>query len=292
MEPIIVHAPAKVNLYLGVNPEIVDGRHTLETIYHSLCFGDTVTIEKADEFEFLMTPDLAVPMEENLAYIAAIAMQRYFERQMNVRITVEKRIPESAGLGGGSSDASAVIVGLCKYWGFDKLDPLVQHIASLLGSDMVSFLYDGPTLMGGYGDQHIKTFAPLDLPLILVKPEKGVSTAKAYRAFDATPSPSPRMPMNLLVAGLEEGDAELAVSHFANNLEDAAVTLVPEIADIIAWLNGQAGTHMPRVAGSGSCCFAVCDSDAEASQIAEAARNRGWWAEATCFASKGAHVVD
>ena len=292
LKPIVVHAPAKVNLYLGINPEIVDGRHTLDTIYHPLCFGDTVTIEQAKEFEFVMEPDYGVSNDNNLAYVAAIAMQRYFERQMRVRITVEKRIPEQAGLGGGSSDAAAVIAGLCKYWGFNKLDPLVQYIASILGSDTVGFLYDGPTHMTSFGEKHVETFEPLDLPLVLVKPNKGVSTAEAYRVFDSLPSPSPRMPLDLLVAGLRQNDAELAVSHFANNLEDASITLVPEIADIIAWLHGQSGTHMPRMAGSGSCCFAVCDSDKEAQQIAEAARGRGWWAEATCFSDKGAHVID
>ncbi len=137
----------------------------------------------------------------------------------------------------------------------------------------------------------MRTFKPLGLPLVLVKPQKGVSTAEAYRVFDALPAPSPRMPMDRLVAALDEGDAELAVSLFANNLEDASITLAPEIGIIIDWLNDQDGTSMARLCGSGSCSFAVCDSDEDARRIAEAARVHGRLAEATRFADQGAHVI-
>lgn len=283
-----VLAPAKVNLYLGVEknkgkkPNVSGDFHYLKTIIHPLDFGDEVTIIKANSFEFVMqgseAPD-QLSKEDNLAYKAALLFAEHFDISLGCKIIIEKHIPAQAGLGGGSSDAAAVLYGLNKFFDLKiETDELIA-LAKDLGSDVCAFLYQKPVLMGNFGDEFIESFNPLRSPVLLLKPAAGVSTADAYKGFDEFPDLV--FPIDLMLIGMRTNDAEIVGTHVANNLELTAVDLVPDIAKAQAWLSDQAGACVAHITGSGSCVFAMFDTEAEAQQAYKAAQSQPFWSQLT-----------
>ncbi len=134
-----------------------------------------------------------------------------------------------------------------------------------------------------------QTFPALEgLPVVLVRPDAGVSTAAAYREFDADPvvpaSPAP------MLAALRDGDAMAVAAALYNNLEGAATRLVPDILRVKSWLQRQPGAVAAQVTGSGSCVFAICETHAAARAIAARAQDeQDWWSFATFTVGKRAH---
>jgi 4-diphosphocytidyl-2-C-methyl-D-erythritol kinase len=109
MSELVAIAPAKVNLYLGVGSLRQDGYHEVTTVMHALELADVLRIRSADELTVTSDRDLGIPMHENLAFRAARAFSATFEVDVLVDIAIEKHVPAGAGLGGGSSDAAAVL---------------------------------------------------------------------------------------------------------------------------------------------------------------------------------------
>ena len=131
-------------------------------------------------------------------------------------------------------------------------------------------------MLGGVGDVLERTFPHVSMEIALVKPEVGVSTVEAYRAFDEHPV-EPADPSDL-AAALDAGDIPAIAAHLANNLAPAAIELAPEVGECLAWLRAQDGVLGAQVTGSGSCSFAICATASDAERIAAASP---WWARAT-----------
>lgn len=275
-----VSAPAKVNLYLGVSPEVKRGKHRVSTVMVGLSLHDTVTLREAKEPSLTCMPAAPCPQEKNLAWRAAEALAEAFKRRLKVAITLDKRIPSEAGLGGGSSDAAAVIRGLCSLWGKDPLGPEAQEVACSLGADVPFFLTGGePLLLSGYGDVPERPLQCPSLPVVLVRaPGPGVSTKECYRVFDEEPQAA--APLEPLLAALEAGDAPAIVAATANNLTGAAEQCNPTVGETIAWVNERPRVARALLCGSGSCVAGFCDTDEKAETVARAAQAQGWWAEA------------
>lgn len=302
-----VLSPAKLNLFLGVEPNCDDkGMHKLSTILHCVELADTVVLSY-EEGEAAQGENTAAAIscechptieglapQDNLAYKAAQAMYACFGKSGKISISILKQIPAQAGLGGGSSNAAATIKGLAHLWGLDEQDAAIKQslheIAASLGADVPFFLCDKPAYMGGVGEQHLESFEPLEGCVLIVKPQGGVSTREAYQRFDERPDKI--MPNELILIGMREGDTELVASHVANNLELAVASLLPQISHVQAWLGAQRGSNNPHVSGSGSAVFAIFDSDEEASEAAEIAEKRGWWVAKTQLSGHGVMVVD
>mgnify|MGYP005769927803 CR=1 FL=1 len=187
---LLVTAPAKINLYLGVHPE-KDGRgyHRVDSVMTAIDLTDTLAIAPAEHLMVRTVPEADFPMEENTAYRAAVAMGEAFDREPAFAILIDKHIPVKSGLGGASSDAAAVIMGICRYWGVDPTDPRIDRVARSVGADVPFFLYGPPAYFSGAGDVMDEIFRPLTgTPVALVKPlSDGVSTREAYERFDAAP---------------------------------------------------------------------------------------------------------
>ncbi|TLM70310.1 MAG: 4-(cytidine 5'-diphospho)-2-C-methyl-D-erythritol kinase, partial [Actinobacteria bacterium] len=229
-DTIVVAAPAKVNLYLAVGAAGTDGYHDVTTVLAALEFGDEVTIAQADALSLVCTPDVGVAAEDNLAYRAAVAFAATCGREPSVALRVTKRVPAGAGLGGGSSDAAAVLRGLASLWGVDGDDTRLRETAVTLGAD-VPFFLDAPcALMGGRGDVLLRGIDAPQLDLVVVWPGEPVPTAAAYRAFDAAPAPVQPSP-DALLAALESGDRTGVAAHLHNAMTSASAGLVPVIAD-------------------------------------------------------------
>ncbi|MDJ1121605.1 4-(cytidine 5'-diphospho)-2-C-methyl-D-erythritol kinase [Olsenella sp. YH-ols2217] len=277
---IRVTAPAKVNLYLGVSPRTERGKHLATSLMAGLSLHDTVTIQETKEPSLTCTPDAPCPQAQNLAWRAAEAMAETFRRRLKVSIVLDKRIPSEAGLGGGSSDAAAVIRGLCTLWGKDPLGPDAQEVARSLGADVPFFLTGGETLLlGGYGDVPERSFECPELAMALVRaPGPGAPTKECYRAFDEEPRQA--APLEPLVSALEALDAPAVIAATANNLTEAAERCCPAVGEAFAWLATQPRVVKPLLCGSGSCVAALCACDEDAAAVAAAARSQGWWSEA------------
>ncbi len=305
---IKVIAPAKVNLHLGIGALLDDGYHAATSVLHAITLHDTLTMRFADAEPGSGLSVVArcqgvagvdapeVESEDNIAHKAVEALARAVGREADEAVTIDiaKSIPHAAGLGGGSSDAAAALVGAARAWGIDPHSDQVVNVAASLGADVPFFLYGGCVCMTGRGDAFDHELEPMRKPLVLVRPDDGVSTAAAYKAFDEHGTP-------------EASDAAAAVHKakgatdvvLSNNLALASEQVLPELTRVREWLCGQAGVERgadgrPEVllSGSGSASFAVCESMDAAYAIVSAAKLQGWWARSCSFAPIGASVLD
>ena len=288
-QPVVrVRAWAKVNLHLGVHTQRdAEGYHRVDSVMAAISLADDVIVTHSDALEVSMEPAVAVEPQLNSAYRAAALMGEALGRVPRVAIHVRKRIPMRAGLGGPSTDAAAVICALCRLWEIDVHDERVLGVARSIGADVPFFLYGPVGYLGCRGDVMEEEFEPLPpLPVVLVKPEgAGVAALAAYQRFDERPV-KPREP-DAMRSALRAGDADAVLAHIANNLAPAACDLAPEICAALGWLREQSGVRVAEVSGSGSCSFAVCESDERARMLAVAARQQGWWSYAAHMEKTG-----
>lgn len=279
---LILTAPAKINLYLGVHTERdTRGYHNVDSLMAAVGLADTVTVTPAQALTVQTVPASDFPMQKNTAYRAAVAMADHFGREANVCVTIEKRIPLCAGLGGPSTDAAAVIVALAELWGIDRTDPALDEIARGIGADVPFFLHASPAFYVGGGDVLATEYPALPVtPVVLVKPrEARVSTIEAYRRFDEAPV-SATAP-GAIASALSVSDAKMAYSLIHNNLGVISALMEPQIQAVLDWLRAQEGTVAVDVCGSGACSFAICDTAATAERLVDAAQQNGWWSCAT-----------
>ena len=279
---LTLSAPAKINLYLGVHTERDDrGYHKVDSLMAAVGLADTVTVAPAQELTVQTVPASDFPMQKNTAYRAAVAMAEHYGREADVCVTIEKRIPLCAGLGGPSTDAAAVIAALAELWGIDRTDPALDDIARSIGADVPFFLHASPAFYVGGGDVLATEYPALPAtPVVLVKPrDASVSTIEAYRRFDEASVPADKP--GAIASALRAGDAETAYALIHNNLGVISAQMEPQIKTVLDWLRAQNGAVAVNVCGSGACSFALCDTTATAANLAAAAQQNGWWACAT-----------
>ncbi len=280
-------AHAKVNLVLSVTPGAdACGYHEVRTVMCALALHDEVEIAELAAGEgtlFSCEPDplpVGADPSQNLALRAALAMAEAYGKPLDVRIALNKKVPSQAGLGGGSSDAAAVIRGLARLWGCSADDSQMVSVARSLGTDVAFFLHEVPSYLDGRGDVLREAYAPFCAPVVLVKPDAGVSTGVCYRLLDEMATPAPDA--EPMLRALRLGDASQVLSHVANNMEPAALQLAPALVEVFSFLRqAESVAAGPLLCGSGSCVCAFVDKSADAQRIAAQACEHGWWACAT-----------
>ncbi len=289
---LLISAPAKINLYLGVHDQKDErGYHRVDSVMTAIDLSDVIAIAPADHLSVNTVPPADFPQEQNSAWRAAVAMGEAFGRAPDFAILIDKNIPLQAGLGGPSTDAAATILGICHFWGLDAADPRIDAVARSIGADVPFFLYGPPAWCVGAGDRVHELFRPLTgTPVALVKPRTGgVSTAEAYRRFDAAP---PELPaLEPLVDALRVHDETQIFAHVANNLAPASRELNPEMGQILDWIRTQSEVRAADVCGSGACVFAITTTQMAAEAIVAAAAERGWWSHAAKMEKSGPFVA-
>ena len=290
---IMISAPAKINLYLGVHADKDEaGYHRVDSVMTAIDLTDTLAIAPADRLMVRTVPEADFPQEQNTAYRAAVAMGKAFGREPDFAILIDKHIPVRAGLGGPSTDAAAAIMGICHYWKIDPSDPRIDAVARSIGADVPFFLYGPPAYLDGRGDTMREMFRPLTgTAVALVKPMTGGVTAReAYERFDAAPQGLPRL--EPMLDALRSHDETAIFANVANNLAPAACEAMPEIAEIRAWVREQPDVRVAEVSGSGSCVFAICNTQMAAEKIGVAAMDEhGWWAQAARMEKSGPYIA-
>lgn len=290
--PLHIAAPAKVNLYLGVHDETDGaGYHRVDSVMASLGICDEVVIEAAPQLCVACTPPVDVPQESNTCHLAVLAAAQAFGRSCDYRVTVVKNLPDRAGLGGSSSDAAAVIYGLCLLWGEDPQDSRAYAAARSVGADVPFFLSGCPTFLVERGDVVEEVLPPIEgVHLALAKrSDPGITAGEAYAEFDREPVRAGDVAATL--EALRTGDARSLAAHLSNNLEAVAFRIMPDLRDLRDWMAALPGALTAMVTGSGSCVFAICETAADAEAIAEESLEQGLWAVSTTLVGHGPQLI-
>lgn len=295
-------SPAKVNLVLAVGEKQESGFHEVQTIMHSLALHDTLSMRRFDdegscdglqvmlkcESSFTIDPFL-IKAEENIAYKAVVELAKALGRTQDetIEMILNKVIPAEAGLGGGSSNAAAALVGAATLWGVGVEDERVQEVASRLGADVSFFLKGGCVRLSGKGDVFEAQLEPRSGFVLLVRPDAGVSTGKAYAAFDEDPV----LLSSEYLSSVAALDAAADVSLY-NNLEKAACSVTPVVAQVLEWGRAAAGEENVVLCGSGSAVCCIFDSYQAACEASVEARKHEWWTRVTSFSPLGAAIME
>lgn len=295
-------SPAKVNLVLAVGEKQESGFHEVQAIMHSLALHDTLSMRRFDdegsgdglqvmlkcESSFTIDP-LLIKAEENIAYKAVVELAKALGRTQDetIEMILNKVIPAEAGLGGGSSNAAAALVGAATLWGVGVEDERVQEVASRLGADVSFFLKGGCARLSGKGDVFEAQLEPRSGFVLLVRPDAGVSTGKAYAAFDEDPV----LPSSEYLSSIAALDAAVDVSLY-NNLEKAACSVTPVVAQVLEWGRAAAGEENVVLCGSGSAVCCIFDSYQAACEASVEARKHEWWTRVTSFSPLGAAIME
>jgi 4-diphosphocytidyl-2-C-methyl-D-erythritol kinase len=270
--PIAVHAPAKINLGLAVGSRRPDGYHDLQTILVRINLSDEITLTRKPKGISLMlqppTPSLrrfTVPTgKTNIAVEAAALFLKQTGIPGGVQIQLLKRIPVGAGLGGGSSDAAAVLKGMNRLFGRPLTPASLSALALELGSDVPFFLARSSSIASGRGEE----LKPVSLPklwLVLYIPSFPVSTAWAYSALDRSRRTGQLTgvvfsPM-IAVARLQADGLAAFGATLHNSFESVVFTRHPELRQVKCRLLAS-GAVAALLSGSGSTLFALLPADA------------------------------
>jgi 4-diphosphocytidyl-2-C-methyl-D-erythritol kinase len=300
---ISVSAPGKINIFFQVGALQENGFHEVLSVYQALDLRETVTVSAADSWQVSVSGALsaeqiaAVPTgEENLVVRAAksIAELAGLDNPHPVNFEITKNVPVAGGMGGGSADAAAALLAVDELWCIGIDGEALLHKAAELGADIPFALIGGTAIGVGKGDD----LEPIDdvnqLHWVLVPMDAGLSTPRVYAKLDeiraargedpelvATPS-KPRE----LISALQFGDAREVAKYLHNDLQEAAVALMPELS-ITMHAGLAAGALAAMVSGSGPTVAMLAESAAAAESLANHLAFEGYIAIPTHGPAKG-----
>ncbi len=280
-----VRAPAKVNVCLLVGGSAgADGYHPVATVIAPLALSDELSITiTAGRGVAVACRDASVPADErNLAAQAASAFVAASEVGVRIELELTKNVPVGAGLGGGSSDAAAVLRALNGYFGEPLAADVLWRLGRRLGSDVPFFLGDGWAFASGRGDVVTPVRGPVGVPLLLAAPRRGVATARVYRALGPADYAGGVDPIWDVLARLEDPPAAWWWAG-ANSLEGAACRLYPALTELRRLL-AELGYGEARLSGSGGAFAAPAVDGARAATAVAQLAARGFWAVRTATA--------
>ena len=266
-------APAKLNLFFELISKRDDGYHNISTVMQTIDLFDELLLRRGETGVELESTGLDVPTEEgNLVWRAAKLFLRRFAPDIGVRIRLVKRIPLGAGLGGGSSDAAATLVGLDRLLDLGIDADEMRRIAATLGSDVPFFIEGGTALCEGRGEVVTPAKSGANLHFVLVRPPISVSTQEVY-AHSKIGLTGPRREANILLSALERGDIGGIGEAVFNRLECVTSAILPSLLELKGIMAGLpfAGVCMT---GSGSAFFGICRSRREVKGAVASLRDR------------------
>ncbi|NQV55914.1 MAG: 4-(cytidine 5'-diphospho)-2-C-methyl-D-erythritol kinase [Rhodospirillales bacterium] len=275
-------APAKLNLYLHVTGKRSDGYHELDSLIAFADVGDTISITPSDALQLDVDGPFAQTLEsalgdkgENIVLKAARGLADLAGRPANALIRLTKRIPVAAGLGGGSADAAAAISALIEYWEIKPDGADLMALAIGLGADVPVCLAAHAAFVGGFGEVIEPSPRLPKAGLVLANPGINLPTPQVFANRSGAFGKAARFTQQV------GGADELAhiLSSRENELTAAAISVAPEIGDVLKSLAEIPGAYLARMSGSGATCFALFDDADEAEEAAEKFQkaHRNWW---------------
>ncbi|MBF6131551.1 4-(cytidine 5'-diphospho)-2-C-methyl-D-erythritol kinase [Nocardia otitidiscaviarum] len=271
--PVVVRAPSKVNLHLGVGDLRDDGYHDLTTVFQALSLSDDVRLAPAGSLAVKVTGEGAaeVPTDRtNLVWKAAVRLAHLDGRAPLVEIAIDKGIPVAGGMAGGSADAAAALVGLNDLWELGLGREQLLDIAAELGSDVPFALHGGTALGRGRGEKLLPVLSRNSFHWVLALAKGGLSTPAVFRELDRLREVGdpPRLDSpEALLQALASGDPHQLAPLLGNDLQAAALSLKPELRRTLRG-GVAAGALAGIVSGSGPTCAFLCESEEVAVSVA------------------------
>ena len=285
-ERVVLSAPAKVNLFLEIMGHGVSGYHEIATVMQTVDLVDTLEITRSEEQGFGLEVEGVEGLEtpDNLVLRAARQAAQIADAKGGARFKLTKAIPVGAGLGGGSSDAAAALMGLNRLWGLRLPASELALIGARVGSDVPFFFSGDAAVCTGRGEK-VEPIEPLRLQILLVVPAAHVSTARVY---ENARHEGARRSIDDFVRLMKEKDVGRIAASLFNRLEQTTRSLEPEVArlldliaaeDVLGW----------RLSGSGGAVYAIVASKNEAVKLARKYSNFGYkaWAVTSPSPSSG-----
>jgi 4-diphosphocytidyl-2-C-methyl-D-erythritol kinase len=287
-----VFSPAKINLYLRIVGKRSDGYHELETLMLPLDFGDEITLQPREAGLTLTCDNPNLPTDDsNLALRAARRLAERCGVKQGAKIALAKRTPLAAGLGGGSSNAAAVLLGLRQLWGLQADDSILHELAAGMGSDINFFMAGGAALCRGRGEQIEVVPCKLSASVLLVNPGFGISTKWAYEAWAKVSADSRLTPhppeVSLLLRALAEDDLAGVSQCLFNSLEAPSIRKFP-VLELIKNAMRDDGAGGALMSGSGATVFGLFADPKAAEESALRVREQfgpSMWTKVTRLAS-------
>lgn len=279
---LTLRARAKINLYLHVVGKRADGYHLLDSLVVFADLGDELRIAPSDRLRLTIDGPFGAGLsasDDNLVLRAACALAAALsERNLpaaGAALRLSKRLPVASGIGGGSADAAAALVGLARLWRVPEGAVDLAQIGLGLGADLPVCLAARPSFMGGIGERLDPAPALPTVEMLLVNPRVGVSTPAVFKARRGDFSASARWQ-----DGLDDAASLSArLARCSNDLEAPAIAIEPVIGEVLSALRRLPGNLLARMSGSGATCFGLF---AKAEEAGEAAARLGvehpsWW---------------
>lgn len=263
---IKVAAPAKINLFLEILGKRQDGYHEIETVMQEVSLFDYIYMEKHEKnIEFTCSNPKLSAGEDNLVVKAVRLLQNESKTYRGVKIHLDKRIPIGAGLGGGSSDAVATLVGLNKLWqtGYDEKQ--LMSLAGKLGSDTPFFVVGNTAICKGRGEIVNPYPVNVSYNYVIIYPRFGVSTAMVYKNFKFSLTKNLK-DVNFFMQDFVSGNPNKLGAILHNRLEDVVFKLYPDLEGIKTTLT-KFNFCGVLLSGSGSAIYGLCKEEIDLKEI-------------------------
>ena len=279
-------AAAKINLHLHVTGKRTDGYHLLDSLVCFADIGDRLTFSHSNDLSMEITGPFAhmlsgrdvdiSPSSSNSVIRAAHILAQKCQRDLRVKITLEKNLPVGAGIGGGSADAAACLRGLSRLWNISVQETMMHDIAAKIGSDVPVCLYNQPVTMQGVGDIIITNMKLPVLHAVLIWPDQPVPTEQIFKNLRME-----SYSKSADIAGNYVDTASLVfvLNKTKNDLCEVATKLYPSISTAIEEMKAASGCIFTRMSGSGSTVFGIFSSQLDSKKACEeiSARHKNWW---------------
>jgi 4-diphosphocytidyl-2-C-methyl-D-erythritol kinase len=276
LSKIVLKAPAKVNLFLEVLRKRSDGYHDIETILQEIDLSDTITLEETSSPEItVQCSNPHVPDDNaNLAFKAALLLKKHLrKKKRGIIISIEKNIPVAAGLGGGSSDAAAVLNGLNKLWKINLPRETLLNLAGQIGMDVPFFIDGGLCLAKGRGEKLTKLTPQPEIWFVLAVPSIKVSTAWAYNQLSISSLTTKLKENRIILDAIRSADAGKIGKQLFNRLEEVTMKRHSEIAELKEKMLS-AGAGGALMSGSGPSVFGIFSAQRDAKRAGDILKNK------------------
>jgi len=257
---LILEAHGKINLSLDITGIRENGYHEVEMVMQSVALCDFVSVEKNETGEISVSSDKPeIPTGQgNIAYKACELMKNTYNLGCGFDIFIEKHIPMAGGMAGGSTDAAAVIRGINELCNLNLSCDKLMELGLKIGADVPFCIQQKPALAKGLGEELTKICGlPEDIFILLVNPNKEISTKMAYELFDENGSFN-QVDNESLILALNSGDVHKASKYMKNVLYPISNSLCPEVSEINEKLLSM-GAFFSMMSGSGATCFGLFD---------------------------------
>lgn len=280
MEYIEIKSYGKINFTLDIIGKRRDGYHNIESIMQTIDIYDTLKITKIQEKIEILSDHRYLPLDKrNLIYKTYKELSMYVEKNLGVRIEIEKHIPIAAGLGGGSSNAAATLIAINKLYKLGLSQKELALIAKNIGMDVIFFTYGGLKYVHGKGDkiEDIEEL-PLDMWIVIINPNIGIPTVWAYNRYDIIGTPGKKTSTKCALKALKKKDYKRFVCCIGNDFSYLLEESYPEIKKMKKELATH-GIKYINISGSGPTVYGIIESQEEGKKIITRLREKGYFVQ-------------